>query len=142
MSEIIKYGDPLKGVEDGIQKGNIKICVAVTSQAKALAPADTGGLRNSIGWRTDTAEGGFNDNGGIAGKILDIQPRKYSGFVGSAQDYAVYQEFGTRRMKPQPYLRPAIAIVVKGQDALNVLKKIQREEMNGALKKGVKRVRF
>lgn len=147
MSEIIKYGKPDVGVDDGLDKGNLKICIAVTSQAKSLAPKKDGVLTNSLMWVVGTTKGakngGFNSDPGVkAAKILDIKPEKFQGFVGSALDYATYQEFGTRYMAPQPYLRPAVAIVVKGQDAAKVLAKIQLEEMKGALKKGVKRVRF
>jgi len=144
--EIRKFGDPFKGADNGIDKGNIEICIKVTSQAKVSAPVAKkygGALRNSIMWRTDKDEGGFNkDSGSAASKMLGIKPGKFKGVVGSALDYATYQEWGTRKMAPQPFLRPAIALVVKGQSVKTVLAKIQRETMKGALKKGVKRVRF
>lgn len=57
------------------------------SYAKQLAPVDTGNLRNSITHRQ-----------------LDGDTE----IVGSAVEYAPYQELGTRKMKAQPYLRPAI----------------------------------
>jgi hypothetical protein len=33
------------------------------------------------------------------------------GVWGSAVEYAIYQEFGTRKMRAQPYITPAAAIV-------------------------------
>lgn len=55
--------------------------------AKMLAPVDTGRLRNSI---THAPEG------------------KDTEIIGSAVEYAPYQEFGTRRTKAQPFLKPAV----------------------------------
>lgn len=84
--------------------------------AKDLAPVDTGALRNSI-----------------THKVVDSEPAAY---IGTNQEYAPYVEFGTghysttgggtpkthwaylgddgkyhigKPMKPQPYLKPAVA---------------------------------
>lgn len=59
----------------------------VEAQAQALAPVDTGRLRDSI--HTDI------DTGGLGAT------------VGTAVNYAVYQEFGTRYMDAQPFLFPS-----------------------------------
>ena len=69
-------------------------------------------------------------------------PRIDEAYVGTNLEYAPYQEFGTRTMTPQPYLRPAIDVVVKGTSAMQVLAKINQETMRGALKKGQKRETF
>lgn len=143
---IKKFGDPAKGVANGIDMGNIEICSKVLAQAKVLAPvADKfgGTLRNSGMWRTDKDEGGFNDKSGVqADKRLETKPGKFQGIVGFSVDYSPYVEFGTRKMVSQPYLRPAIDLVVKAQSAKEVIAKLQREEMAEALRKGVKVARF
>lgn len=59
----------------------------IEGDAKRFAPVDTGTLRNSIG-TTIT-------NGGLSAEI------------GPTASYGAHQEFGTRRMRPQPYMRPA-----------------------------------
>lgn len=44
-------------------------------------------------------------------EVEDIQERYTGGetwFVGSAVEYAIYLEFGTRDMDPKPFLRPAL----------------------------------
>lgn len=54
---------------------------------------DTGNLRNSIRWE------------------LHNEGREVYGIVGSTQkdpDYAVYTEYGTTKMAPRPWLRPAM----------------------------------
>ena len=58
--EIITYGNPVKANAEGTKVSVLKAAVAVTSQAKALCPVREGELRNSIMWRTEDTEGGFN----------------------------------------------------------------------------------
>lgn len=144
--EIIRYGNPKVGVEAGMIAANVEIATRVTAQTKVLAPVAQkygGTLRNAYMWKAYKEEGGFNDQSGIAArKKISLKPTKFQAYVGAALDYAVYQEFGTRKMAPQPHLRPAIALVVKGQDVKSVIRKIQQEKMLGALKKGQTRVRF
>jgi HK97 gp10 family phage protein len=67
-----------------------KGAVRVTRRAKELAPVDTGRLRSSI----DNDLG--RDDRGLVARI------------GSDVVYAPYVEFGTRRMRAQPFLRPAL----------------------------------
>lgn len=68
--------------------------LAVQNRARALAPVDTGRLRSSIiSSPGETALGPYV-------------------IIGTNVEYATYQEFGTRFMPPQPYLRPAFAEVV------------------------------
>lgn len=55
--------------------------------AQALAPVDTGNLKNSIGVDFDADEFGFE--------------------AGPTAEYGAYVELGTSRMAPQPYLLPA-----------------------------------
>jgi HK97 gp10 family phage protein len=63
----------------------------VVTEAKILCPVDTGNLRDSI-------------------KILE--ERKDEIDIGSEADYANFIEFGTRNMVAQPYLRPALDLIV------------------------------
>lgn len=62
--------------------------VEVQREAVRLAPIDLGGLKGSIKFKVDIAKS---------------QVR-----VGTNLEYAPYQEFGTVKMKAQPYLRPAL----------------------------------
>lgn len=63
-----------------------KTAADIEAAAKMRAPVDTGYLRSSI----HTQPTGPLDSEVIAGA-----------------DYAVYVEYGTRRMAPQPYMTPA-----------------------------------
>jgi len=116
MSDIkfIQYGD-IKSVADAIEKEVVvKQCAKIAAQAKQLAPVDTGNLKGSIGYKTKEKE--------TAEPALSPKPNKNIGYVGSAKEYAVYQEFGTRKMQAQPYLRPAVEAV--NTNAEQALKKI------------------
>lgn len=74
-----------------------KAAFDVESRAKRLAPVDTGALRNSI---STTVSGG-----GLAAT------------VGPTVHYGIYQELGTRRMRPHPYMGPAADAVLPGFEA-------------------------
>lgn len=127
MIEILKNPDVLKIIEEGIEKGIATICSNVRSQAAALAPVKDGHLKGSIVWKT--SKGGTGNIDGVP------NPKDMEGYVGSSLDYAVYQEFGTRYMRPQPYLRPAILIEALGQKGAGVMIKIQNETARGKLTK-------
>lgn len=66
-----------------------EIGLAAEGYAKRMCPVDTGRLRNSITHVTR-----------YGAKAV---------FIGTNVEYARYVEKGTRKQKPQPYLRPAAA---------------------------------
>lgn len=66
-----------------------KTCADTKATAKALAPVDTGMLRSSIGYETRV----------LASSVV--------GEVGPTVDYGLFQEVGTTKMAPQPFMRPA-----------------------------------
>ena len=115
---------------DGMtEKAVLKLAAKATAQAKSLANVDTGRMRNSIMYRTSTTEGGFNTSGGEkADKTITVKPAKYSAYVGTNLFYAPYMEFGTRRMAPHPFLRPAI-LLVSGQRGRDEVAAMIREEL-------------
>ena len=111
------YSDEvLEAFEEGCLRALERCGLQAEGYAKDLCPVDTGNLRNSINHKVDPAE-----------------PAAY---IGTNQEYAAYVEFGTgayssigggtpkshwvymgddgewhigRPMKPQPYLKPAVA---------------------------------
>lgn len=68
-----------------------RTALAVEADAKALAPVDTGNLRNSI-------------STSIAG---DGRSSSISAEIGPTAEYGAFVEYGTSRMGPQPYMGPA-----------------------------------
>ena len=142
--EIIKK-DMAKVFELATQAGVLEACIRATTEAKTLSPVaqiNGGRLRNSIMYKMQDKKGGFNNSGGEkASKEITPEPQKLEGYVGSNLEYAVYQEFGTRKMRPQPFLRPAILFVQKG-NVQDVIKRIKEETERGILKAGQKRETF
>jgi HK97 gp10 family phage protein len=123
----------------GLEYGLTDVAALVAAEAKSLcpvAPKDGGRLRNSLHYKTGSTVGLLD-----AGEPVREIPKALQVLVGSAVNYAVYQEYGTRKMAPQPYIRPAIAIKAFGQNPAAVLQKRQRERMKGRLTGG-ERVRF
>jgi HK97 gp10 family phage protein len=126
MITISKNPNVMDAIRDGVEKGIASICAAVEGQAVSLAPVDTALLKNSITWKTSKSSGGGDWTG-------MPNPNALEGYVGTPVEYAVYQEFGTRRMRPQPYLRPAIAIKAQGQRGADVMVKRIQEVARGKL---------
>lgn len=71
-------------------------------KAKSLVTVDTGSLRKSIRIDRRRKEGKTSFIGIGAGGFIR-NPR-----TGRLVDYASYVEFGTSRMRPQPFMRPAL----------------------------------
>ena len=129
--QIIKYGNPLKGADESIKLTNIELLTKVTSQAKTLAPLDDGLLKGSLMWKTKEQSDGLTK-----GSPLSMSPGDGEGIVGSATFYAGYQEFGTRKMPAQPFLRPAIDMVMFGASGAQAMKQSCIYAMTQALKAG------
>lgn len=100
--------DTEKASLEGLKKGVLETALNIKSEAKNLAPVDLGQLRNSIDLSKDE-----ND--------LTLR-------VGSNVEYAVYQEYGTKRTAAQPFMRPAYE-VVKEKSVEEV-----KKELNEAMK--------
>ncbi|KQN93855.1 hypothetical protein ASE95_02815 [Sphingomonas sp. Leaf231] len=82
----------------------------IAEEARRLAPFDTGLLRDSIKV-ADTNDARIY--GTLGRRVDDGTVQVYVGPVGSTEDgdvyYARFQEFGTRTMGANPFMRPAIA---------------------------------
>ena len=72
--------------EEAVEKALEMIGLRAEGYAKSLAPVDTGRLRNSITHQQE-------------GKDTEI--------IATPVEYAPYQEFGTSRIPPHPYMKPA-----------------------------------
>lgn len=142
MIKVIKHGDAKAGVREGTKAGMIECAVKVVGLAKSTAPVLNGRLKNSIMWKSSDKEGGLNNGGGAKAPALDSKAGDMEVLVGSNVEYSTYQEFGTRYMAPQPFLRPAIAIHGHGKDAAETMKKRAQEVMKGKLEEGQDRVKF
>ena len=135
---IIKKGDAIKGATQGNQDSILNTLVKVTAQAKSLADFEkgyqTGQTRNGIMWKVPGQTGGLNDGSGKPNlDEVSVVPKENEGYVGVNNDHASYVEFGTRNMASQPYLRPAVDIVVNGSSYKDSIRKIMIEQMERAM---------
>lgn len=82
----------LESEEGPVAKDLLRRLIKVERAAKRLCPVDTGRLRSSITHDPDLRR----DEQGLYG------------VVGTNVEYAPHVEFGTSRMRAQPFLRPAL----------------------------------
>lgn len=75
--------------------------------AKKLCPVDTGRLRNSIA------------------HTVKIERRESAAYIGTNVEYGPFVEFGTRRSRAQPFLRPAV------RDHAETYRRIIKNTMEG-----------
>jgi HK97 gp10 family phage protein len=99
--EIVMQGEPVKFIDDAIEKFKKKVIDALTEAAieayvtaKQLVPIRTGLLYHSIKIEKKSPF----EHVVSAGWPTKERGRPY---------YGVFIEFGTRRMSPRPFMRPA-----------------------------------
>lgn len=111
-------GQVKEAKDEAVKKALELIGLKAEGYAKALAPTDTGLLKNSITYAVGGNAPAINsykaDRPDSHGKI---RKGVYSGTVGSANDesvylgtnvsYAIYQEKGTQHAAAQPFIKPA-----------------------------------
>ena len=126
-----------RGILNGTNLTAFQVAKLVSNQAKALAPTDMGLLRNSIMAKssTDQTSGFNNQSGEKANQELRDLPANKSAHVGTATNYAIYQEFGTSKQGAQPFLRPAVDLVANKKSTQEVIAKYFTEELNKSTKK-------
>lgn len=119
-------------IPEVIQKLGINMRAAVDesadnlrSTAVQMAPRDTGALKESL-YINNGDQSDYSQRAGSASSLNDdaiivpeVRPEfvlslggnppdsAYVSVIGSAVNYAIFQELGTRFMSPQPYMIPA-----------------------------------
>jgi len=106
VKEMLKKMNP--AIQQALLRFLKKAGSIIKSSAKANAPVDTSRLRGSISSRPE----------GIRQVI-----------IGPNVDYGIYQEFGTKYMKAQPYMRPAL------EDNIDNVRDIFIREINLAIQR-------
>lgn len=107
-------------------KGMLEIAIKVKAQARALVMVDTGQLKGSINYKTITENRAD----------LDAPVKTHQILVGTNVEHGIYEEFGTRNREKalNPFMRPAAAIITKGQSAKAAMAKAQRESVSKVTK--------
>jgi len=106
----------LAAIDAAIESGLTIIGGKAEGYAKALTPVDTGLLRNSITYALggqppaisayNAATGG--GSGSYAGTAPADEGNQRSVYIGTNVEYGPYIEYGTSRMKAQPFITPAM----------------------------------
>jgi HK97 gp10 family phage protein len=85
-----------------------KVAFDVQALAQDKAPVDLGNLKNSI-YTATNRENRMPVLGGDVRRVALPSPTDdHTAHVGPSVDYGIYQEFGTYKMAPHPYLGPAV----------------------------------
>lgn len=104
--------EALKALEEAKIAALEAIGAKAAGYASALAPHDTGRLRNSITWATQISDGrsfSYSDDiGNHFSYNIGSGAWKDCVHVGTNVEYAEYQETGTKKTKAHPYLKPGV----------------------------------
>jgi HK97 gp10 family phage protein len=96
-------------VRNAIRPAMEKSADELVTAMKALAPVDTGALRNSIGWTWGVAPNGSVALDTVAGDADDFRITIYAG--SKEAFYARWQEFGTVDQPAHPFFFPAYRLL-------------------------------
>lgn len=112
--------EAIEAKDEAVRRAMKDIGMAAETYAKLLCPVGTpestgiegyigGTLRGSITYATEEQ----HSSGQAPAKGADYKmlatPEKERVYIGTNVEYAPYVEMGTVKMKPKPYLKPAIA---------------------------------
>ena len=94
----------------------------IVKEAKRLVPVRTGNLKKSIG---------VNKRRTVGTVVrFSISPRKGGKYDGY---YGAFVEFGTKKMAPRPFMRPAFE--AKGEESIDAVREYIAKRLEKELKK-------
>lgn len=96
----------IAAIERASEAGLVACAMAVEASAALNCPVDTGRLRGSITWVTQGKQNKAKSPAKQADGVQSIPPAGVA-YVGTNVEYAAHVEFGTKKMKPQSFLRAA-----------------------------------
>lgn len=94
-------------IDPAIHRALTAVGMYLQGDARTRAPRDTGRLIGSITFATQR-EVSQTGHGAQPGDAVSRPNDAETLHVGTNVKYAAYQEYGTRKMAAQPYLRPAL----------------------------------
>lgn len=100
MARLVKLP---KSLDLASAEGIKEVAELIRDHAKAICPVDTGSLRASIRKQVYASPATHIHRVGVSAGGYKINPK-----TGRRVDYASFVEFGTSRMRAQPYMRPAM----------------------------------
>ena len=94
-----------KAIDDSVAIGLTECAVQLEGEIARRTPVDTGHLRNSISF---IAPRGKSPDEEGSDRLSGKQQEK-AAYVGTNVEYAEYVEYGTKRVRAQPYMRTGLA---------------------------------
>lgn len=121
MASLKWYGKQVKNdMDKNINKMLLELGILTQTQAVLYAPKDTTRLAGSLTVRriNKTVRSYlFGQNNRIT-DLPDRPTRKRQVIVGTNVDYAYHQEKGTKFTRPQPFIRPAFAQMIRASNKI------------------------
>lgn len=145
---IERMGNPRLAQIAADDKSMQGLCMSLVALGKQLCPVDQGPLRNTVMAEGNTPAGhfemGFNESPkekATEDQKLDMPVGKNMAVFGSGSDHW-YPEFGTRFQQAQPFLRPAMELLVGKGEAARIVAKYNAEEMARQFKAGIRQFSY
>jgi HK97 gp10 family phage protein len=115
-------------LKSAIETALVKFGIVLEGTASLLAPYDKGRLRASITYATRDTPAKPGPEADASDSVQ--QPTDSLVLhVGTSVEYAIHQEYGTKKMKAQPFMRPALDL------RRGLFPEILRDEFKKALSK-------
>ena len=99
---IARLGKASETLDPKTIEGLSEVADKIVSDAKTMVPIETGSLQKSICKQHHVSEGNIHNIGVSSGGYV-TNPK-----TGRIVNYAAHVEYGTSKMAPKPYLRPAL----------------------------------
>ncbi|MGB9772380.1 MAG: HK97-gp10 family putative phage morphogenesis protein [Candidatus Kapaibacteriota bacterium] len=122
-SKVLKaLQDIAKKYPEAAKQGLLNTAMEIQLKAKQNCPVNTGRLRSSIAIATKDT---ILHEAQSSEDVISQPEKDLEVWIGTKTYYAIFVEFGTRKMPAKPYLRPAF---LEGSKHLveNVLREIRR----------------
>lgn len=125
MSAAASYRDYSSQAKKAVQKmafrSTYEVGLAVAGQAQELCAVDTARLKGSITATSQSEKSKIISPATEADRV-SVPLNNDTVRVGTAVDYGPHIEFGTRKMREQAFLRPAVDLIAKGKAAEEVFR--------------------
>lgn len=140
--KFIKYEFAEEGAKKVLEEVILQTLIKIHGNAVSLCPVQYGQLRNSLMWKYEDREGGFNSQEGEQAPYsqkLDIETGILNGAIGTGSDHW-YVFLGTKNIAAQPTLRPAVDLV-RGSSVATIIRKYGNVPMQKEFQSRKKKVK-
>lgn len=120
------YGEAM---DNAIERALTAVAIGIEGDAVSRVPVDSGRLKGSITYATKKKRS-YPSGKAAPSDGVSAPDEKWTAHVGTNVEYAQHVEYGTVKMKQQPYLQPAL------NDNRGRAQRIFDREIEAGLKRG------